>query len=101
MATYDDALARIALSQVRQFMTANAIDHPKLERLRAEDGATGSEYIVTLTAYLTAFGNVVAAARQLNVHVTTLRYRLKRIQAISGLNLDDPAERLLCELLLR
>lgn len=101
VATFDDALARIALAQVRQFMTANAIDHPKLGRLRAEDGATGSEYIATLTAYLTAFGNVVAAARRLNVHVTTLRYRLKRIQAISGLNLDDPAERLLCELLLR
>ncbi|BBY15785.1 PucR family transcriptional regulator [Mycolicibacterium litorale] len=99
--SFDDALATIALSRVGQFMTANAIDHPKLERLRAEDQATGSEYTATLTAYLSAFGNVVAAARQLNVHVTTLRYRLKRIQAISGLDFDDPAERLLCELLLR
>ncbi|WP_197377521.1 PucR family transcriptional regulator [Mycolicibacterium baixiangningiae] len=99
--TFDDALSRIALSRVGQFLKSNAIDYPKLDRLRAEDEASGSEYTATLSAYLSAFGNVVAAARRLNVHVTTLRYRLKRIHAISGLDLDDPAERLLCELLLR
>lgn len=99
--TYDDALARIALSRVSQFVTSTGIDYPKLARLRAEDEASGSDYTATLTAYLSAFGNVVAAARRMNVHVTTLRYRLKRIQAISGIDLDDPAERLLCELLLR
>lgn len=99
--TYDDALARIALSRVSQFVTSSAIDYPKLARLRVEDEAGGSEYTATLTAYLSAFGNVVAAARRMNIHVTTLRYRLKRIQAISGLDLDDSAERLLCELLLR
>jgi hypothetical protein len=99
--TFDDALARIALAQVGQFMATSGIDHPKLERLRAEDRSSGSEYIATLEAYLSAFGNVMVAARRLNVHVTTLRYRLKRIQAISGLDFDDPAERVLCELLLR
>jgi hypothetical protein len=99
--TFDDALARIALSQIGQFIKANAVDYPKLERLRAEDDATGSEYILTLRAYLSSFGNVVTAAGQLNIHVTTLRYRLKRMQAISGLDFADPAERLLCELLLR
>jgi hypothetical protein len=98
--TYDDALARIALSDIGQFIEDSAIDYPKLELLRAEDRNTGSEYTTTLTAYLATFGNVMAAARQLNVHVTTLRYRLRRLQAISGLDLDDPAERLLCQLLL-
>jgi sugar diacid utilization regulator len=99
--TFDGALARIALARIGQFVTANAIGHPKLDHLRAEDEASGSEYTATLSAYLSAFGNVVAAAGHLNIHVTTLRYRLKRIQAIAGLDLDDPAERLLCELLLR
>ena len=99
--TFDDALARIALSEVGQFIETSRINYPKLDVLRGEDRNSGAEYTATLTAYLTAFGNVVAAAHELNIHVTTLRYRLKRIQAISGLNLDDPAERLLCELLLR
>lgn len=99
--TFDDALARIALSDIGRFIDENPVDYPKLEALRAEDRVNGSDYTTTVTAYLSAFGNVVTAARQLNVHVTTLRYRLKRIRAISGLDLDDPAERLLCELLLR
>lgn len=98
---FDDALARIALSDIGRFIDENPIDFPKLDALRAEDRVSGSDYTTTLTAYLSAFGNVVTAARHLNVHVTTLRYRLKRIRAISGLDLDDPAERLLCELLLR
>ena len=97
--TFDDALARISLADVRKFLDDNRIGHPKLDLLRSQDLA-GSEYMTTLAAYLSAFGNAVAAARALNVHVTTLRYRLKRIQAVSGLDLDDPAERLLCELLL-
>ncbi|KWX57106.1 hypothetical protein ASJ79_12465 [Mycobacterium sp. NAZ190054] len=98
---FDDALPRITLAQLSQFVENNGIDYPKLELLRAEDRASGSEFVATLTQYLSAFGNVVVAARRLNIHVTTLRYRLKRIRAISGLDLDDPAERLLCELLLR
>ncbi len=98
---FDDALARIALAQVGQFVAANGIEYPKLDRLRAEDQSSGSDYIATVAAYLSMFGNVVAAARRLNIHVTTLRYRLKRIQSISGLDFDDPSERLLCELLLR
>lgn len=101
LVAYDDAVARIALSGIGQFINDSGIDYQKLELLRAEDRNSGSEYTTTLTAYLSAFGNVMAAARQLNIHVTTLRYRLKRIHAISGLDLDDPAERLLCELLLR
>lgn len=99
--SYDDAVARIALSDVSHFVTTAGISHPKLDLLRTEDRDSGSVYVATLQAYLTAFGNVVAASHQLNVHVTTLRYRLKRIQSISGLDLADPSERLLCELLLR
>ncbi|MGV9800210.1 PucR family transcriptional regulator [Mycobacterium sp. NPDC003449] len=98
---FDDALPRIALARIAQFVEESRIDYPKLHALYTEDRSSGSEYIATLAAYLSAFGNVVLAAKQLSVHVTTLRYRLKRIQAISGLNLDDPAERLLCELLLQ
>ncbi|MGE2833249.1 PucR family transcriptional regulator [Mycobacterium sp. SMC-4] len=98
--SFDEALPRIVLAELHQFVESNRIDYPKLELLRTEDRTSGSEYVATLTEYLSAFGNVVVAARRLNVHVTTLRYRLKRIREISDLDLNDPAERLLCELLL-
>ena len=99
--SYDDALPQIMLSKVTAFIQNAGIEYPKLERLRAEDAATGSEYIASLSAFLVSSGGAAAAARNLNVHVTTLRYRLRRISAISGLDLSDPAERLICELLLR
>ena len=98
---FDDALPQIMLSKVTAFLQNAGIEYPKLERLRAEDATTGSDYIASLRAFLASFGDAATAARNLNVHATTLRYRLRRMTAISGLDLSDPAERLICELLLR
>ena len=35
------------------------------------------------------------AARTLDVHVNTVRYRLSRVEPIFGIDLDDPETRLL------
>lgn len=99
--SFDDALPQIIMAMVDDFVVASAVDHPKLERLRAEDASAGSDFTASLATYLAVSRDVVAAAKRLNIHVSTMRYRLKRIVAISGLDLDDPAERLACELLLR
>src|SRR5690606_42147881 len=56
---------------------------------------------VSLAAYPDAFGDVIKAARAVNVHPNTLRYRLRRLGEISGLNLDDPDERLVAAIQLR
>ena len=101
LCTFDDALPQIILAMVTDFVNTAGIDFPKLERLRAEDAATGSEHMASLDAYLSSSANFATAARQLNIHVTTLRYRINRISAICGLDLGDPAERLACELILR
>jgi len=53
-----------------------------------------------LRTWLQASSNASEASRQLNLHPTTLRYRLTRIKELSGLDLDDPRVRLVCELLL-
>lgn len=71
-----------------------------LDRLREVDRPTG-ELERTLRAYLSACGSAPAAARTLDVHVTTVRHRLDRITAVSGLRLDRPEVRVACELLLR
>ena len=55
----------------------------------------------TLDAYFRAFGYVPAAAKQVFVHPNTFRYRLRRLTEISGLDLDNPLERLVAELQLR
>ena len=62
--------------------------------LREHDRRRGTEYTATLAAYLDAFGDTGAAARVLNVHANTLRYRLGRVRELTGLDLSDPHERL-------
>lgn len=52
----------------------------------------------SVRAYLDAHGNVRDAAVRIGVHPNTLRYRIDRARQVSGLNLDDPAERLLSAL---
>ncbi|PRI12648.1 PucR family transcriptional regulator [Leucobacter massiliensis] len=72
-----------------------------VDRLRAHDAEHGSDLTRTLDEYLAAFGNVTATAAALNYHPNSLRYRLNRIQEISGIRLDDPDSRLLAQLQLR
>ncbi|WP_028295032.1 PucR family transcriptional regulator [Oceanobacter kriegii] len=48
----------------------------------------------TLTQYLNLFGNQQQAAEALGIHRNTLVYRLKRIEADTGLSLKDPFTRL-------
>jgi PucR C-terminal helix-turn-helix domain len=99
---YADAVAGLVLDQA-----AAAAKQPsghrfaKLDNLRAYDRRHGSDYTVTLAAYLNAFGDINAAATALGIHRTTMRYRLRRITELALIDIDDPSERLLCALLLR
>lgn len=61
----------------------------------------GTDYVRTLAVYLRSFGNVTSAADELDLHPTTLRYRLRRVTELSGLELENSDERLFCELMLR
>jgi hypothetical protein len=50
------------------------------------------ELLSTLRSYYALGRNRAKAARQLNVHVNTLRYRLERIESLIGQSFDDPAK---------
>ncbi|MER6101181.1 helix-turn-helix domain-containing protein [Streptomyces sp. NPDC001832] len=65
------------------------------------DRAHGSEYGESVAAYLDAFGDTGTAAQRLNVHPNTLRYRLRRARDLFGVDLADPAVRLLADIGLR
>ena len=51
--------------------------------------------------WLETFGDVAAAAASQFVHANTFRYRLRRVQEVSGLDLDDPDARFAAMLQLR
>ena len=57
--------------------------------------------IDTLEAWLDAFGDVTEAAAALFIHPNTLRYRLRRITELSGLDLTYPEQRFAAMLQLR
>ncbi|HZU07044.1 MAG TPA: helix-turn-helix domain-containing protein [Chloroflexota bacterium] len=72
-----------------------------LGALEAYDERHGTELIRTLEGFFAHHGNHVRAAEALHLHRNTLLYRLARIEAISGLNLDDPEVRLAVQVALR
>ncbi|MCW3002451.1 MAG: putative transcriptional regulator, PucR family [Conexibacter sp.] len=73
----------------------------RVARLAAHDADHDTHYVETLRAYMDAFGQVPIAARRLDVHPNTFRYRMRRLAELAGLDLDDPDERLVAALQLR
>jgi len=70
-----------------------------LGALERHDRERNSQLIPTLDAYLRS-GTVADAARQLNLHRNTLRYRLRRVREIADVDLDDPEARFTLQLAL-
>lgn len=69
--------------------------------LKEHDEAHGTEYLLTLRCLLDSFGDASAAAARLHLHVNTVRYRIRRIVAIGGIDLSDGDARLALELTVR
>lgn len=70
---------------------------PRIRELRGRDPVLAE----TLRAYLDSFGDIAAAARALQVHPNTVRYRVRRIEKLLATSLSDPEVRLLFSLGLR
>jgi DNA-binding PucR family transcriptional regulator len=67
--------------------------HPMLSELDAYDRAHDSNLMHTLNVYLEQECDLNKAAQSLYIHRNTLLYRLKRIQTIARLDLDDRSVR--------
>jgi len=71
-----------------------------LRRLQDHDARSGGELVASLTAWCRAGFDVPSAAATLHVHTNTLRYRLKRANEVSGLDVTRPRQLLALQLLL-
>ncbi|CAM00590.1 PucR family transcriptional regulator [Saccharopolyspora erythraea] len=60
-----------------------------LSRLTEYDRVHNSDLVHTLRVFLDTSGSWSRSAKQLHVHVNTLRYRIQRIEEISGRDLSD------------
>ncbi|HEX6737105.1 MAG TPA: helix-turn-helix domain-containing protein [Vicinamibacteria bacterium] len=95
----DLSLFRLLLSgdvaELRRFHEA------ALGALLAYDRAHNTELVPTLEAYFASRCSPQAAAERLHLHRNSLLYRLQRIEAVAGVDLDDPETRLQLHLALR
>lgn len=67
---------------------------PELRYLIEFDKEKGTQYFETLRTYLLLERDIPRTSEALIVHRTTLLYRLKKIQSMTELDLDDPQHRL-------
>jgi purine catabolism regulator len=83
------------VDEVQQFLAdvlGEVIEH---------DRDKDTPYMQTLEIYLRERGRSQSAADALGLHVTTLRYRLKRIEDLFGINIEAPESRFSVELAIR
>jgi PucR family transcriptional regulator, purine catabolism regulatory protein len=69
--------------------------------LLAYDERSSAELMATLDAFFAANGSPTETAQRLRLHRNTVLYRLRRIEEVGHLRLDDPATRLNLHLCLR
>jgi PucR C-terminal helix-turn-helix domain/GGDEF-like domain len=89
----------IVLNEIVEVLRARPIlVRGLLDRLITHDRQRNTDYVTTLRIYLDSFGDMRAAAKSLHLHPNSLRYRIKRLTEIGGLDLDDPKLRLVLQL---
>ncbi|GGG23599.1 transcriptional regulator [Rhodococcoides trifolii] len=94
--TLADSRTTVLLGEILDLVASRDDLHdPRLDALVAYDAKNSSEMRRSVEAYLDALGDVRAAADTLQIHPNTLRYRIRRVQKITGIDLSDPAARLL------
>jgi hypothetical protein len=73
---------------------SEVVDLGPLPQLREHDERAGTSYVDTLYEWLRHRGDPKSASAALGIHPNTLRYRMGRILAMTGTDLDDPDSRL-------
>lgn len=69
--------------------------------LEEADSARNSQLMRTLSTYLASGGNIAAAARSLYLNRHSLMYRLHKITELTGLDVNEPAERLMLDIAIK
>lgn len=91
---YDQAWDRIVLQRLRTSAAAGRLPaNGPLADLAKHDRDHGTQYLSTLDAWLRSQGELPVAAERLDVHPNTVRYRIRRMQQLTELDLHDPDRR--------
>lgn len=97
--TLAESRTAVLLGEILDLVGTHAELHdPRLDALFDYDREHSSHLCESAEMYLAKHGDVRSAASALQVHPNTLRYRIRRVEEIIGMELADAADRLLLEL---
>ena len=92
--SFSDCAMDYLLNSVAPPLLPQHLVAPGLLVLMEHDQKKGTQYFETLRAYLLHERDIPRTSQALIIHRTTLLYRLKKIQPLLGVDLDDPWQRL-------
>jgi DNA-binding PucR family transcriptional regulator len=81
------------LLQLKKWGEAEGYVNERLARLTEYDRENQTNLKETLETFLDAAGKVNVTSQRLHIHINTLSYRLRRIEEIMEINLDDQNQR--------
>ena len=88
------------LLQVPELAELRSFAADVLGKLSMHEHEHKSEYLTTLACYFRENNSPQRASRILHVHPNTVAYRVKRIEEITGLRLDNYSDRLIAQVAL-
>jgi hypothetical protein len=92
---YDESWTEVLLQRLRTLAASRRRPaQGPVEDLRRYDAEHGTQYVVTLRAWLEGQGDLAEAGARLAVHPNTIRYRMRKMAEITALDLEDPSKRL-------
>ena len=94
MVPFPDCAMDLLLDSLQPPIQLTHLVAPELYRLIDHDAAHDTRYFETLRTYLMLERDIPRTSEQLIIHRTTLLYRLRKIEELVNLNLDDPWRRL-------
>lgn len=81
------------LLQLKKWNDAEGYISERLMKLRQYDRENQTNLLETLETFLDLAGRVNQTAKRLHIHINTLSYRLRRIEEILEIDLDDQNQR--------
>jgi DNA-binding PucR family transcriptional regulator len=102
VAALSDVQAEVLVSETLALLQERPeLRDPRLVALTEYDARHGTRLAESVLAWLDALGEVRVAAQVLHIHPNTLRYRVRRAEQLTGIDLAQPQQRLLAMLQLR
>ena len=91
---FSECALEYIMSTVQTPLTQVQLASPELRLLMELDARNGTQYFETFREYLLQERDIPRTSQKLIIHRTTLLYRLKKIESMISVNLEDPWQRL-------